>query len=228
MSNLYTKINTLYKRDMSKPRNPMILGEFSEPEFELLKDLKWRGEEKIDGRNSSCAWWPIPRIIQMRGKTENAVIPTHLLTRMQEIFTEEVLQKTFGVETEAGIVYPECVEIFGEGYGFKIQKGGNYIKDHCDFILFDVRVTTNEGVLWLTREACEDIAKKLNIKIVPVVGYFTIEEAENFVKKGFKSLVAENKDYIAEGLVLKAPCGLLNRRGKRLITKIKYCDYKDL
>lgn len=122
MSNLYTKINTLYKRDMSKPRNPMILGEFSEPEFELLKDLKWRGEEKIDGRNSSCAWWPIPRIIQMRGKTENAVIPTHLLTRMQEIFTEEVLQKTFGVETEAGIVYPECVEIFGEGYGFKIQK----------------------------------------------------------------------------------------------------------
>lgn len=184
MSNLYTKINTLYKRDMSKPRNPMILGEFSEPEFELLKDLKWRGEE--------------------------------------------VLQKTFGVETEAGIVYPECVEIFGEGYGFKIQKGGNYIKDHCDFILFDVRVTTNEGVLWLTREACEDIAKKLNIKIVPVVGYFTIEEAENFVKKGFKSLVAENKDYIAEGLVLKAPCGLLNRRGKRLVTKIKYCDYKDL
>ena len=40
--------------------------------------------------------------------------------------------------------------------------------------------------------------------------------------------VAENKDYIAEGLVLKAPCGLLNRRGKRIITKIKYCDYKDL
>lgn len=29
-------------------------------------------------------------------------------------------------------------------------------------------------------------------------------------------------------LVLKAPCGLLNRRGKRIITKIKYCDYKDL
>lgn len=40
--------------------------------------------------------------------------------------------------------------------------------------------------------------------------------------------VLKNKDYIAEGLVLKAPCGLLNRRGKRIITKIKYCDYKDL
>ena len=51
---------------------------------------------------------------------------------------------------------------------------------------------------------------------------------QDFVKAGFKSLIAENKDYIAEGLVLKAPCGLLNRRGKRIITKIKYCDYKDL
>lgn len=56
----------------------------------------------------------------------------------------------------------------------------------------------------------------------------TIKEAEDFIKAGFKSLIAENKDYIAEGLVLKAPCGLLNRRGKRIITKIKYCDYKDL
>lgn len=32
----------------------------------------------------------------------------------------------------------------------------------------------------------------------------TIKEAEDFVKAGFKSLIAENKDYIAEGLVLKA------------------------
>lgn len=126
-------------------------------------------------------------------------------------------------------IYPEKVEIFGEGYGLKIQKGGNYIKDHCDFILFDVRILTSTGEsLWLTREACEDIAKKLNLKIVPLVGYMTIKEAEDFVKAGFKSLIAENKDYIAEGLVLKAPCGLLNRRGKRIITKIKYCDYKDL
>lgn len=229
MGSFYTKINTLYKRDMSKPRHPMVLGEFSEPEFKLLKDLKWLGEEKVDGCNSSCIWYPKTRTTQMRGKTENADISASLLSRMWEIFTEEVLQKAFGVETESGIVYPECVEIFGEGYGFKIQKDGkNYIKDHCDFILFDVRVTANGETLWLTRAACEDIAKKLNAKIVPIVGYFTIKEAEDFVKSGFKSLVAENKDYIAEGLVLKAPCGLLNRRGKRLITKIKYKDYKDL
>lgn len=148
----------------------------------------------------------------------------------EELFQFDLLYKAFGVQTETGeTVYPEKVEIFGEGYGLKIQKGGNYIKDHCDFILFDVRILTSTGEsLWLTREACEDIAKKLNLKIVPLVGYMTIKEAEDFVKAGFKSLIAENKDYIAEGLVLKAPCGLLNRRGKRIITKIKYCNYKDL
>lgn len=230
MSSYYQKINTLYKRDMTKPKKPIILGEYSEPEFEVLKDLKWEATEKIDGTNMSCCFHPGFRMIEIRGKTENASIPTHLHKRMEELFQFDPLYKAFGVQTGTGeTVYPEKVEIFGEGYGLKIQKGGNYIKDHCDFILFDVRILTSTGEsLWLTREACEDIAKKLNLKIVPLVGYMTIKEAEDFVKAGFKSLIAENKDYIAEGLVLKAPCGLLNRRGKRIITKIKYCDYKDL
>ena len=207
MSSYYQKINTLYKRDMTKPKKPIILGEYSEPEFEVLKDLKWEATEKIDGTNMSCCFHPGIRMIEICGKTENASIPTHLHKRMEELFQFDPLYKAFGVQTETGeTVYPEKVEIFGEEYGLKIQKGGNYIKDHCDFILFDVRILTSTGEsLWLTREACED-----------------------FVKAGFKSLIAENKDYIAEGLVLKAPCGLLNRRGKRIITKIKYCDYKDL
>ena len=40
MSSYYQKINTLYKRDMTKPKKPIILGEYSESEFEVLKDLK--------------------------------------------------------------------------------------------------------------------------------------------------------------------------------------------
>ena len=207
MSSYYQKINTLYKRDMTKPKKPIILGEYSESEFEVLKDLKWEATEKIDGTNMSCCFHPGLRMIEIRGKTENASIPTHLHKRMEELFQFDLLYKAFGVQTEIGeTVYPEKVEIFGEGYGLKIQKGGNYIKDHCDFILFDIRILTSTGEsLWLTREACEDIAKKLNLKIVPLVGYMTIKEAEDFVKAGFKSLIAENKDYIAEGLVLKAP-----------------------
>lgn len=84
MSSYYQKINTLYKRDMTKPKKPIILGEYSESEFEVLKDLKWEATEKIDGTNMSCCFHPGLRMIEIRGKTENASIPTHLHKRMEE------------------------------------------------------------------------------------------------------------------------------------------------
>ena len=55
---------------------------------------------------------------------------------------------------------------------------------------------------------------------------FTIDEAIDFVRKGFKSTIAENPDYDAEGLVLKTTDGLMTRRGERIIFKIKTCDFK--
>ena len=249
MGQYYTKINTLYKRygveesERSHPlKNCIKIGEYSEPETEVLKDLKWECTEKIDGTNMSvhlipeykhlydALGNPLPLVdtttvidykMEIHGKTENANTPKHLQARMEELFNKEKLIEVF---TKNGIAPTQTIEVFGEGYGQKIQKGGNYIKDGVDFILFDVKI----GKFWLTREACEDIAKKLGVKIVPLVGYMTIPEAEEYVKKGFKSNIAENKDYDAEGLVCKAPCGLLKRNGDRLITKIKTCDYRDL
>lgn len=64
MSSYYQKINTLYKRDMTKPKKPIILGEYSEPEFEVLKDLKWEATEKIDGTNSS---WSLFLLLPLLG-----------------------------------------------------------------------------------------------------------------------------------------------------------------
>ena len=111
--------------------------------------------------------------------------------------------------------------IYGEGYGVKIQKGGNYIKDGVGFIVFDVKV----GDMYLLRDSMEDIAGKLGAPVVPYMGQFTIDEAIEFVKTGFKSTIAENKDYDAEGLVLKCPDGLRTRRGERIIFKVKTCDF---
>ena len=54
----------------------------------------------------------------------------------------------------------------------------------------------------------------------------TIDEAIDLVRNGFKSTIAENPDYDAEGLVLKTPDGLMTRRGERIIFKIKTCDFK--
>ena len=56
----------------------------------------------------------------------------------------------------------------------------------------------------------------------------TLEEAENFVKVGFKSTIAHNKQYDAEGLVCKPKTQFFNKMGERVITKIKSVDYRKL
>lgn len=236
----YQKINTLFKRDEN---NLIIPTEFCQPEFEYLKDLKWECTEKIDGTNMRVIITPIYNQkylgnefvdtftgfeIEFKGKTDEAIIPKHLLARMQEIFTQGKVYEAFA---EHYILNDGNFEknlnpiiLYGEGYGVKIQKGGNYISNGVDFILFDVKI----GDFWLLRDSCEDIARSLNINIVPLVGMMTIPEAIEYVKKGFVSNISENRSYLAEGLVLKTPMGLMDRRGNRLIAKIKYKDFRDL
>lgn len=229
MGSFYGKINTLFKRDMTAKGTPIIVGDYVTPEIEALKDVKWEATEKIDGTNMSCEFIPSENKIIIRGKTERAAIPNHLLTRMMEIFTSDIMSSTFKrIDADGNEAYPDKVEVFGEGYGYKIQNGGNYIPDHCDFILFDVRITNDGKQIWLQRDACEAIAEKLGIQIVPLVGYFTIPEACHMVKEGFVSKISSNRKYIAEGLVLKAPYGILDRMGNRLITKVKHCDFTNV
>ena len=226
----YCKINTLFLRD---DNNIIIPSRFTCEEFEYLKDNLWEATEKIDGTNMrvelTLDTYDVETMpgsfeeettisMNFRGRTDNAQIPPHLLDKMKLLFDKDTLIEYFFKDKE-----PCSITLFGEGYGAKIQKGGNYIKDDVNFILFDVLVN---GKWWLKRSALEQIAKDLNIEIVPLIGYMTIPEAIEYVKKGFKSTIAENKEYNAEGLVLKPTCGLLDRSGKRIITKIKTCDFQ--
>ena len=217
----YQKIQTLFKRD---ERNIIIPDQFTYPEFEVLKDLKWECTEKIDGTNirielESSGNPEDGIIMSFKGRTDKAVIPEHLLTKLNWLFDRERLMEVLNITDET----QDCdITLYGEGYGAKIQKGGNYISNDVNFILFDVKI----GKWWLDRESIKDIADKLGINVVPLMGYMTIPEAIEYVKKGFKSTIAENKDYDAEGLVLKTPCGLLKRDGERLITKIKTVDFR--
>lgn len=217
----YQKIQTLFKRD---ERNIIIPDQFTYPEFEVLKDLKWECTEKIDGTNirielESSGNPEDGIIMSFKGRTDKAVIPEHLLTKLNWLFDREHLMEVLNITDET----QDCnITLYGEGYGAKIQKGVNYISNDVNFILFDVKI----GKWWLDRESIKDIANKLGINVVPLMGYMTIPEAIEYVKKGFKSTIAENKDYDAEGLVLKTPCGLLKRDGERLITKIKTVDFR--
>lgn len=216
----YQKINTLFLRDEKKV---IIPSSFTCDEFEYLKDCKWECTEKINGANTRIY---ISREydgeddwlygVSFMGKTNDSTIPEHLNLKLQQIFYRVDWKTVF-----PSLMPGDSVCLYGEGYGNKIQKGSSYISNDVDFILFDVRYNN----WWLERKNCEDIANKCGIKIVPIVGYMTIPEAIDLVKKGFKSSISEDKNLIAEGLVLKTPQGLLSRDGKRIITKIKHNDF---
>lgn len=222
MSRDYQKINTLFKRDNE---GIIIPSELTNKEFEYMRDCKWECTEKIDGTNihiDLVTEEDGEERVEFHGRTEKAVIPAHLMAYLVETFPLEKIRQVFDLgDQPAGVT----ISIYGEGYGQKIQKcGKDYISNDVGFILFDVRV----GHWWLLRKDCEEIASKLNVPIVPLVGsgYYTIDEAIEIVSNGFKSLVAENSDLQAEGLVLKTPCGMLDRSGQRIITKLKTCDFR--
>ena len=110
---------------------------------------------------------------------------------------------------------PVQYTIYGEGYGRKIQGcGSKYIKEGVNFIGFDVKIQVGGISYWLLRENRDSVFKALNTPTCPYKGQFTIDEAIKYVRKGFKSEIAEDKEFLAEGLVLRSPCGLLDRRGK--------------
>lgn len=249
--NTYQKINTIFMRDAKNvimPYEP-----FTEPEFEYLRGLKWRGEEKIDGTNMRIEIIKVPVWdggidastiningvefkVHIAGKTDNAQIPKNLLKHMQEKYPDEKILAALGLkkfipveewENEHNwLTYeqiPNIYTIYGEGYGEGIQSGGWYIKGGNEFIVFDVKVND----IYLKTDARDEIATKLGAPIVPLIGYFTLDEAIDFVRKGFRSVVAENPEVkMAEGLVLRTDLGLRNRMGNRLIVKVKYEDFQ--
>ena len=252
--NTYQKINTIFMRDAKNVIMPF--DSFTEPEFEYLRGLKWRGEEKIDGTNMRIEVTKRPEYVRggdyaneedrgvlgvyfdvrYAGKTDNAQIPPKLLKHMQEKYPKDKVLESLGLKEyipsneweidHNWLTYeqiPDIYTIYGEGYGEGIQSGGWYIKNGNEFIVFDVKVND----IYLKTEARDEIATKLGAPIVPLIGYFTLDEAIAFVRKGFRSVVAENPDAkMAEGLVLRTDLGLRNRMGKRLIVKVKYEDFQ--
>lgn len=212
MSDLYHKIPGLYKREEQKPFR-LIEGVYREPEIELLKNITWVFTEKVDGTNIRVMW--DGHNVVFGGRTENAQIPSHLVTKLNELFMgtrmEQVFEQVFG---EGPAI------LYGEGYGAKIQKGGGNYSDKQEFVLFDVKV----GDFYLKREDIEDVAGKFSLEVVPIVHTGSLEEGVTLVKGGLKSAWG---DFPAEGLVAKPVVDLFNRKGERIITKIKAEDFHE-
>lgn len=213
----YHKINTIFKRDMAN-RGKLIIGQYAEPEIDYLKDNQWVFTEKVDGTNIRVMW--NGSNVVFGGKTDNAQIPVFLMYKLQELFEGNKRQifKDIFIPKENEEMK---VCLYGEGYGNKIQTGGKYISNGVDFVLFDVKV----GDIWLERVDVEEIATKFSIKIVPIIKEGTIDEMIKTTQKGFNS---QWGDFIAEGIVARPKVELKNRRGHRIITKIKYKDFTTL
>lgn len=118
------------------------------------------------------------------------------------------------------------VYIYGEFFGKKIQKGGNYDKDNNRFAIFDI---CQQG-WYVPINMLNEYAEKLGLPVAPYLGQMTIPQAEEMVRKGFKTRVpnAANPDYLEEGIVARPVVPIKDPRGKRIIVKIKTCDYAEL
>lgn len=253
--NTYQKINTIFKRDANNVIMPYDEFAVPELEWmqnckfdaeEKVDGTNTRIEVTREfitsdiGNNIGIKW-----NVAYKGKTDNAQIPkmlyAYLTTELTEdkvlnalglskemYVTDELMQeKTWSVLNTQFNVYeldetkiPKRYTLYGEGFGAGIQSGGYYRKDNS-FIGFDVKVDD----MYLLRENRDEIFKKLGVDIVPFMGTFTVDEAIEFVKKGFNSKVAE-EPHFAEGLVLRTPMGLQSRRGERIIFKVKTCDFQ--
>jgi hypothetical protein len=209
----YHKIPTAWARDPATRYKTLVENEWATPELKFLKDAIWQWTEKVDGTNIRIHWDGYN--FEIGGRTDNAQIPAFLLKELMLMFTVESLSKVFPVED-----VPLDLTLYGEGYGAKIQKGGgNYLSDTTSFVLFDVRV----GKWWLTHDAVEDIATKMQIGRVPDIGYGTLNQMIEKARAGFNSIWG---DFEAEGIIARPGVELQDRSGRRIITKIKCRDFK--
>lgn len=201
----YHKIQTLFKRDMSSKLKTLLENQWTLPEFEYLARNNWVFTEKVDGTNIRVSWREDGGVL-IQGRTNNAQLPAPLV---------ETIMRKLG---DAGSSMPPGIVLYGEGYGGKIQSGGKYRQDQS-FVLFDANVNG----WWLKRDAVEDIAAKLAIDVVPVIGSGTLHDAVAMARTGIRSTWG---DFEAEGIVARPAVELKTRSGDRLIAKIKCRDFR--
>ena len=207
----YHKIEGLYKRDPETKH--LMPGVYRSDIVDLLKDCPWEFTEKIDGTNIRVMW--DGHKVTFGGRTDRAVIPTRLMEALVDTFGGEVNEQIF--EEHFG---NKVVTLYGEGYGAKIQNGGDYRPDNA-FILFDVEI---DGV-FLTRESVSGIATFFGVDSVPIVLIGTIAEGVDFVRHRPNSQFGTAK---MEGVVGRPKVELYDRFGNRVIVKIKVRDMEEI
>lgn len=215
----YDKINDLFKRDQ---KGNFLWGDWATPEIQYLAKNDWIWTEKVDGTKIRLGLdrdrpWPNWSI---GGRTDNAQIPPKLLTALEGI-AEDIIAASGEV-----FIGAKYVTLYGEGYGAGIQKGGGNYRQDNGFVLFDVLINTWEGESWwLKREDVAEVAERLNLDVVEIVHVGSVFNAIDIVRnREFDSAWVGVEQ--PEGLVGRPAVEVLDRRGKRIATKVKWKDVK--
>ena len=204
----YPKIDTLFERDLKtfvvdpeKLKSP-VLGTIN----------LWDVTEKIDGTNIRIMLGE-DGVVQFGGRTDAAQLPADLLMRLVNTFQPEMLKAAFWLDGK-----PVSAVLYGEGYGAGIQKGGPYRPDKS-VIFYDCLVGRK---WWLDRAAVDDVVAKIGAETVPYLGRMTLAQIVTLVREPFASKIGTA---MAEGIVARPIEPLFDRKGARIIIKLKTKDF---
>ena len=231
--NEYPKINSMFKRD----EKGKMIPEFSESAFKYLAKNEWIGTEKVDGMGVRIEIIPLMDgdgcSIQLMGRTDNSRIPQNLSKHYWRLLVDKLsIQNIKKVFPCLGSFH--SITLYGEAYGEKIQKAG---KQYCPnggvgIVIFDIKVATAnlDGDIreeyWLERHNVEDITKKLDLDVVPIIFKGSLWDAVAFLSNGVTITQVTRFPAQIEGLVLHPVVPLQDRRGNRIITKLKIKDLR--
>jgi RNA ligase len=204
---------------------------FSKPSFGQIGS--WLVTEKLDGQNirvilhnSPGSTGPDPEPpsseVFFRGRSDNAQLHPQLTEHLQQAFTVESLWNAFAYEEHDGDdaqwLCPDVV-LYGEGYGPGIQKAGAAYGGVKRFALFDVLVSNR---WWLSWKNIEDVASKLGVETVPVLGRdLSLSAAKLLVRSSRKLEVGSEH---IEGIVCRTDPYLFDGHGSRVTFKYKVRD----
>lgn len=202
---LYNKIDTLFTFDQETRQ--FLYGEFRNPLVKELENNIWIFTEKIDGTNFRIIWDGYN--LSFGGRTNKSTFNKQQLDYINNTLLKDkeiLFEQLFG---------DTPVIIYGELYGAGIQKGDLY--GPLNFKVFDVLIND----YYLTYEDAFNIADSLGYEHVPIVLVGTLWEGIKTVETRDKSFFS---DAVLEGLVGQPRGYFKDRRGKRIIVKIKKRD----
>jgi hypothetical protein len=180
-------------------------------QFEMLKEIGERIKPQL------CAMFPkeSARFTPIKDKETNKIEYYKLNGDKAETLCSDMYRVTL----EEVPVY-----IYGEYFGAGIQKcGSRYIQNGNAFRVFDIK---QQG-WWTPKDVRDSLCKGLGLGTVPFLGIMTLKEIEDKVRGGFTTQFegAADPTMIEEGIVARPVIPLCDGSGKRIIVKVKYCDY---